>query len=57
MAKDAAIEGGAAIMQVYDSMDFSIEYKSDHTPLTIADKAAHEIIQKKLDDNRSSHSF
>ena len=49
MAKDAALEGGAAIMQVYNSMDFSIEYKSDHTPLTVADKEAHAVIQKKLE--------
>jgi 3'(2'), 5'-bisphosphate nucleotidase len=48
MAKDAALEAGAVIMQVYNSMDFSIEYKSDQTPLTVADKTAHEIIQKKL---------
>ena len=49
MAKDAALEGGAAIVQVYNSMDFSIEYKSDHTPLTVADKEAHAVIQKKLE--------
>ena len=48
LAKEAAMKAGVAIMQVYDSMDFSVEYKSDQTPLTIADKTAHDIIQKKL---------
>ena len=47
-SKAAALEAGNAIMQVYDSMNFSVEYKADMSPLTIADTAAHEIIIKKL---------
>jgi len=48
IAKEAALEAGTAIMQVYDSMNFSVEYKADRSPLTIADMSAHEIIKKKL---------
>ena len=29
-------------------MNYIIEYKKDNSPLTAADKAAHEIIKKKL---------
>ena len=35
-------------MQVYESMNFSVEYKQDESPLTSADKAGHEIIREKL---------
>ncbi|PLX96816.1 MAG: 3'(2'),5'-bisphosphate nucleotidase [Desulfuromonas sp.] len=31
-------------MKIYGIEDFSIEYKDDHSPLTAADKAAHEVI-------------
>jgi len=48
IAKEAALEAGDAIMQVYESANFSIEYKADQSPLTIADTSAHEIIKKKL---------
>jgi 3'(2'), 5'-bisphosphate nucleotidase len=48
MAKEAAKEAGAAIMQVYGSTNFSVEYKEDQSPLTIADTSAHEIIKRKL---------
>jgi 3'(2'), 5'-bisphosphate nucleotidase len=48
IAKEAAIEAGTAIMQVYGSMNFSVEYKQDNSPLTTADKTANEIIKKKL---------
>ena len=48
IAKEAALEAGTAIMQVYESMNFSVEYKADQSPLTIADTSAHEIIKNKL---------
>ena len=48
IAKEAALEAGNAIMQVYHSMNFSVEYKADKSPLTMADTAANEIIKKKL---------
>ncbi|MDZ7852555.1 MAG: 3'(2'),5'-bisphosphate nucleotidase CysQ [Halomonas sp.] len=38
-----AKEAGAAIMAVY-ARDFSVEEKDDKSPLTEADKAAHEVI-------------
>ena len=39
----AAWDSGQAILEVY-RRDFTIEYKDDRSPLTEADKAAHEII-------------
>ena len=42
----AAIEAGAKIMGVYTdpNADFEIEKKADNSPLTIADRKAHEVI-------------
>jgi len=40
---DIATNAGRAIMDIYDS-DFAVELKDDRSPLTAADKAAHEII-------------
>lgn len=48
IAVKAAVEAGKAIMQVYNSGDFGIETKADSSPLTLADKAAHDIIQSYL---------
>ncbi|CAO1668239.1 3'(2'),5'-bisphosphate nucleotidase CysQ [Halomonas sp. NYA30] len=42
-----ACEAGEAIMQVY-RREFSVEIKADNSPLTEADKAAHEIIARGL---------
>lgn len=42
-----AKEAGEAIMQIY-STDFSYEMKSDNSPLTEADIAAHDIIVARL---------
>ena len=44
----AAIEAGKAILQVYHSSDFKIEEKADSSPLTLADRRAHEVIMQKL---------
>lgn len=44
LAMGAALKAGEAIMEVYNSEDFEVELKSDDSPLTKADKAAHEII-------------
>lgn len=44
VAKQAALAAGAEILRIYDSGDFSIEAKSDNSPLTLADKAAHKTI-------------
>lgn len=37
-----------AIMNIYNSETTTVEYKSDNSPLTQADKASHEIIVKGL---------
>jgi 3'(2'), 5'-bisphosphate nucleotidase len=44
----AAIAAGNAINQVYHSEDFGVEYKSDKSPLTLADQKSHEIIMNVL---------
>jgi 3'(2'), 5'-bisphosphate nucleotidase len=47
-AKEAAILAGAAIVEIYESGDFSIEAKSDDSPLTKADKKANTVIENHL---------
>jgi 3'(2'), 5'-bisphosphate nucleotidase len=44
----AAIAAGNAINEVYRSSDFAVKYKSDKSPLTIADQKSHEIIIRAL---------
>ena len=39
----AALEAGDAIQEIYHT-GFEVEYKKDHSPLTLADKTAHDII-------------
>lgn len=43
-----AREAGAAILEVYGEQDFGVETKSDDSPLTRADLAAHHIIVNGL---------
>jgi 3'(2'), 5'-bisphosphate nucleotidase len=43
----AAINAGEAILEIYDT-EFDVETKADQSPLTIADKRSHEIIQAGL---------
>lgn len=45
---ELSIEAGEAILDIYNSEDFGIEIKSDNSPLTKADKASNEIIEKGL---------
>ncbi len=45
----AAINAGAAILDVYRSAEFEIEEKVDKSPLTLADKRSHEVIVNYLD--------
>jgi 3'(2'), 5'-bisphosphate nucleotidase len=47
----AALEAGNEIMRIYDdpSQDFGIERKADNSPLTLADKAAHNCIVRHLE--------
>ncbi len=50
--KAIAYKAGKEILRIYHETDFGdhIDYKSDHSPLTLADKASHEIIQKALQE-------
>ncbi|WP_020529648.1 3'(2'),5'-bisphosphate nucleotidase CysQ [Flexithrix dorotheae] len=43
-AKEVAVVAGEKILEVYHSGDFGAEAKSDNSPLTLADKLAHEAI-------------
>ena len=45
---DIAREAGEAILEVYQGEDFGVEQKSDDSPLTKADLAAHKIISDAL---------
>ncbi len=48
-AINAAIEAGEAILNVYTSEDFDVKLKSDHSPLTKADRQSHEVIMRHLE--------
>lgn len=48
-AKDAAIAAGAEIMKIYSKSELGIELKSDDSPLTLADRAAHKSIVEILE--------
>lgn len=48
IAEKAASEAGQSIMEIYDSAEFATEIKENATPITNADKSAHEIIAKSL---------
>lgn len=45
-----AIDAGRAILEIYKQDDLGVEVKSDNSPLTLADKAAHEVIMKGLSE-------
>jgi 3'(2'), 5'-bisphosphate nucleotidase len=49
IAKIASLEAGVEIIKIYESGDFGIEAKADNSPLTLADKAAHNVIVKHLE--------
>ena len=40
-----ARKAGAAIMEIYESGDFTVDMKSDDSPLTTADRAAHAVTE------------
>ncbi|MDE0471205.1 MAG: 3'(2'),5'-bisphosphate nucleotidase CysQ [Ekhidna sp.] len=44
IAKEASLAAGKEIIKIYETGDFSIEAKSDNSPLTKADTAAHQKI-------------
>lgn len=47
-AEKAARAAGVEILKIYESGDFSIEAKADNSPLTLADRAAHNAIVRVL---------
>ena len=47
IAKEAAKKAGDKILQIYGE-DFSVSYKEDKSPLTIADQQANDIIESYL---------
>lgn len=49
VAKTAAKNAAVEILKIYESGDFSIEAKSDDSPLTQADKASHLAIVAELE--------
>ncbi len=52
-AFNAAVKAGAAIMKIYKNRDdYDIAIKSDKTPITVADRLAHDTIKKSLGQTR-----
>lgn len=51
-AVTAAVRAGGLIMDVYNSDDFQVNLKSDSTPLTLADRKAHNEIKSNLAKTR-----
>lgn len=52
-AFNAAVKAGAAIMKIYKNRDdYDIAIKSDKTPITVADRLAHDTIKKALGQTR-----
>ncbi len=47
-AVKAAVDGGAAIMEIYAQDDLGVEYKDDKSPLTLADKKCNDVINDYL---------
>ncbi len=48
-AIQTSVEAGHAILDVYHS-DFAVEYKTDTSPLTLADRQSHELIVNHLSE-------
>ncbi len=48
VAASTAVRAGHKIMEVYNSSDFQVNLKSDRTPLTLADRLAHNEIKTSL---------
>ncbi|QZE12773.1 3'(2'),5'-bisphosphate nucleotidase CysQ [Halosquirtibacter laminarini] len=44
LAMQAALRGGKEIHKIYRRNDLEVDYKEDHSPVTIADKKASEVI-------------
>lgn len=48
-----ALAAGRAILEVYHHADFSqvVDFKADHSPLTLADQASHQVIAPALKEH------
>lgn len=54
--KKLAVEAGAIIMDIYNT-DFSVDYKEDESPLTMADKKANEHIVSALAEHYPDYAI
>ena len=45
---DIAVQAGQQILEVYEHNDFDVEIKGDGSPLTVADRRAHRLIESSL---------
>jgi 3'(2'), 5'-bisphosphate nucleotidase len=52
LAIKASIKAGKEILDVYYNSDFGVEFKADNSPLTIADKRAHNVIVEILSQTK-----
>ena len=50
IAITASMDAGSSILDVYNSSDFQVEHKKDSSPLTLADRRAHNKIVESLKD-------
>ena len=48
--RQIAWQAGKEVLSIYNDADFSkvVDFKNDNSPLTLADKASHEVIEKGL---------
>jgi 3'(2'), 5'-bisphosphate nucleotidase len=44
----ASLKAGEAIMEIYGKPDFGVELKADRSPLTVADRKSHQVIESIL---------
>ena len=51
-AYNAAVRAGAVILDIYKREDYHVSLKNDCSPLTIADRRAHEAIKEYLGSTR-----
>ena len=52
LAIGAALEAGKKIMEVYETGDFSVDMKSNNSPLTKADRISHQVICDYLESSQ-----
>jgi 3'(2'), 5'-bisphosphate nucleotidase len=44
---DIAVQAGEKILEIYEN-EFDVDFKGDGSPLTMADRSAHQLIQREL---------